>query len=166
MRILSRFVLGLLLVLSLSDCVFSQEAAVAPAETETTETGDDSINTCDATKEEEESEPSEDSNANATSTEEKVEVPKQSGPFIDLFGENLLSLKMVDESHAQIETHLTNDALKGKKVVGVYFSADWCGVSFVCFLSIIYHQCQLLIHTFPKALQVSLLCLISNNFFL
>lgn len=125
MRILSRFVLGLLLALSLSVCVISQEAAVAPAET-----GDDSINTCDATKEEEESQPSEDENANATITEEKVDVPKQSGPFIDLFGENLLSLKMVDESHAQIETHLTNEALKGKKVIGVYFSADWCGVSF------------------------------------
>jgi len=66
----------------------------------------------------------------ATDSEEvptEKAAPKQSGPFIDLFGETLLSLKMVDETHAQIENHLTNEALAGKKVIGVYFSADWCG---------------------------------------
>jgi len=67
----------------------------------------------------------------ATNTEEseqaeEVEV-KQSGPFIDLFGDTLVSLEMIDESHAQMRSHLTNDALKGKKVIGLYFSADWCG---------------------------------------
>ncbi|KAL7555002.1 hypothetical protein ACHAWF_018579 [Thalassiosira exigua] len=34
---------------------------------------------------------------------------------------------MVDETHAQVHQHLTNEALGGKKVVGLYFSADWCG---------------------------------------
>jgi len=70
--------------------------------------------------------------ANAESAKEQAnskaeEAPVQAGPLIDLFGEKLLSLKRVDESHAQIETHLTNEALAGKKVIGVYFSADWCG---------------------------------------
>jgi hypothetical protein len=51
--------------------------------------------------------------------------PAQSGPFIDLFGEVLLSLEMVDETHAQVHQHYTNEILSGKKVVGLYFSADW-----------------------------------------
>ena len=61
------------------------------------------------------------------SREETEELPMQSGPFVDLFGPVLLSLDMLDETHAQLAPHLTNDALKGKKVVGLYFSADWCG---------------------------------------
>ena len=28
-----------------------------------------------------------------------------------------------DETHAQVHQHFTNDALAGKKVVGLYFSA-------------------------------------------
>eukprot|EP00978_Attheya_sp_CCMP212_P002288 scaffold4708_cov55-Attheya_sp.AAC.5 len=54
-------------------------------------------------------------------------TPVQAGPFIDLLGETLLSLEMVDKGHAQLHSHYTNEALKGKKVVGLYFSADWCG---------------------------------------
>lgn len=53
--------------------------------------------------------------------------PVQQGPFVDLFGSTLLSLQMVDETHAQLEQHLTNEALSGKSVIGLYFSADWCG---------------------------------------
>lgn len=53
--------------------------------------------------------------------------PVQTGPFIDLFGESLLSLEMIDEKQAQLHSHYTNEALSGKKVVGIYFSADWCG---------------------------------------
>ena len=53
--------------------------------------------------------------------------PVQSGPFIDLLGPSLLSLEMVDASSAQLVAHYTNQALNGKKVVGLYFSADWCG---------------------------------------
>ena len=62
----------------------------------------------------------------ASATEEAATVA-QSGPFIDLLGEQLLSLEMVDETSAQVHQHLTNEALAGKKVVGLYFSADWCG---------------------------------------
>ena len=51
--------------------------------------------------------------------------PPQSGPFIDIFGEVLLSLEMVDDTHAQVHQHFTNEALGGQKVVGLYFSADW-----------------------------------------
>jgi thiol-disulfide isomerase/thioredoxin len=60
----------------------------------------------------------------STTTEE---APVQTGPFIDLLGPSLLSLEMVDETHAQLASHYTNDALRGKSVVGLYFSADWCG---------------------------------------
>jgi hypothetical protein len=51
--------------------------------------------------------------------------PVQSGPFVDLFGPTLLSLNMVDATRAQIVSNYTSDALRGKSVVGVYFSADW-----------------------------------------
>ena len=53
--------------------------------------------------------------------------PVQTGPLIDIFGQKLLSLEMVDETTAELREHLTTDALRGKKVIGVYFSADWCG---------------------------------------
>mmetsp|Transcript_12844 Transcript_12844/g.28433 ORF Transcript_12844/g.28433 Transcript_12844/m.28433 type:complete len:318 (-) Transcript_12844:234-1187(-) len=53
--------------------------------------------------------------------------PVQSGPFIDLLGETLLSLEILDEQRAQLNVNYTNEALSGKKVVGLYFSADWCG---------------------------------------
>ena len=58
---------------------------------------------------------------------EKSSPPQQSGPLIDIFGPKLLSLEMIDESTAELRPHLTTDALRGKKVIGVYFSADWCG---------------------------------------
>lgn len=57
----------------------------------------------------------------------KEDTPVQSGPFIDLLGETLLSLEMIDEQRAQLNTVYTNEALAGKKVIGLYFSADWCG---------------------------------------
>ena len=53
--------------------------------------------------------------------------PEQSGPFIDLLGSHLYELEMIDETQAQLTPQYTNEALKGKKVVGLYFSADWCG---------------------------------------
>jgi nucleoredoxin len=66
-----------------------------------------------------------------TSSTEKVateaKVPVQSGPLIDLFGPTLLKLEMLDETHARLQQNYTSDALRGKKVIGVYFSADWCG---------------------------------------
>lgn len=65
--------------------------------------------------------------ASKTAAEEKVVAPLQSGPFVDLLGPQLLSLEMLDATSAQLQPHYTNDALRGKKVVGLYFSADWCG---------------------------------------
>jgi nucleoredoxin len=53
--------------------------------------------------------------------------PLQTGPLIDIFGQQLLSLEMVNESSAELLPHFTSDKLRGKKVIGVYFSADWCG---------------------------------------
>lgn len=61
------------------------------------------------------------------STPEKEELPVQSGPFIDLLGPTLLSLEMTSETTATLHESLTNDSLRGKKVIGLYFSADWCG---------------------------------------
>lgn len=58
---------------------------------------------------------------------ESVVEPVQKGPFIDLFGPQLLSLEIIDETHAQFVANYTNEVLSGKKVVGIYFSADWCG---------------------------------------
>mmetsp|Transcript_12155 Transcript_12155/g.28843 ORF Transcript_12155/g.28843 Transcript_12155/m.28843 type:complete len:262 (-) Transcript_12155:48-833(-) len=55
------------------------------------------------------------------------EEPVQSGPLIDLLGPKLESLKIVDEQSAQVMEHYTNEALAGKTVIGLYFSADWCG---------------------------------------
>ena len=60
-------------------------------------------------------------------TEATTAVVQQVGPFIDLLGDLLLSLEMIDETKAQVHQHHTNVALQGKKVVGLYFSADWCG---------------------------------------
>jgi len=65
--------------------------------------------------------------ADDTSSQEEIAPAVQSGPYIDLLGDSLLSLEMVDETHAQVNQHNTNEALSGKKVVGLYFSADWCG---------------------------------------
>jgi nucleoredoxin len=59
--------------------------------------------------------------------EEPPLPPVQTGPLIDLFGPTLLSLEMIDEQHAQLTANYTSDGLRGKKVIGVYFSADWCG---------------------------------------
>ena len=60
-------------------------------------------------------------------TEATAAVVQQVGPFVDLLGDLLLSLEMIDETKAQVHQHHTNVALQGKKVVGLYFSADWCG---------------------------------------
>lgn len=126
MRLVLSFLLALLVFSNVSTLdVYAQEAAVATdAATETNEAAE----TCDAPTDA----PTDDSGEEKAEIVKEKEMPKaeapvQAGPFIDLFGANLLSLKMVDESHAQIETHLTNEALAGKKVIGVYFSADWCG---------------------------------------
>jgi len=64
--------------------------------------------------------------APATSSQGTVQAV-QAGPFVDLLGPTLLSLQMIDDTHAQINSHATTDALKGKNVVALYFSADWCG---------------------------------------
>jgi nucleoredoxin len=62
-----------------------------------------------------------------TLSKSSSELPLQSGPLIDLFGSRLFKLAMVDSTTAELRPNLTSDALRGKKVIGVYFSADWCG---------------------------------------
>jgi hypothetical protein len=58
--------------------------------------------------------------AETTTTE-----PVQSGPLIDLFGPQLLALEILDEQTGQLNAQYTNEALAGKNVIGIYFSADW-----------------------------------------
>ena len=77
----------------------------------------------DAATEEEATTTEEQQQAEAEATPDQL--PEQSGPFIDLLGAQLYSLEMIDETQAQLTPQLTNEALKGKKVVGLYFSADW-----------------------------------------
>ena len=60
-------------------------------------------------------------------SDSNTEAPIQSGPLIDLFGPTLLSLEFTDSTTAQFKEHYTNEILRDKKVIGVYFSADWCG---------------------------------------
>lgn len=113
-----------------------EDTAETSAEEETTEetTGTDA----EAADTQEES--SDDDNTVMEEEEQEVidapEPPQQTGPLVDIFGETLLSLVMIDNKNAQLEVHNTNDALKGKKVIGVYFSADWCK----CSLHIIYEH--------------------------
>lgn len=63
--------------------------------------------------------------AESTKGSQAVSPVVQSGPFVDLLGDLLISLEMIDETKAQVHQHHTNVALDGKKVVGLYFSADW-----------------------------------------
>ena len=51
--------------------------------------------------------------------------PIQSGPLIDLLGSKLQSLEKLDHQSVQVKEHYTNEALSGKTVIGLYFSADW-----------------------------------------
>jgi hypothetical protein len=67
-----------------------------------------------------------DTDSSETDTFENVaDEPVQSGPLIDLLGTQLYSMEIVDETSAQINAHYTNEVLAGKKVIGLYFSADW-----------------------------------------
>ena len=65
------------------------------------------------------------SNTDQANTVQEEEEPVQVGPFIDLLGTKLQSLKLIDEQSAELREEYTNDALRGKTVVGLYFSADW-----------------------------------------
>ncbi len=93
------------------------DATTTTTATEESKTDDDQQSTAAAAA-------SEQVEQQAATTAEQA-PPTQSGPFIDLFGDVLLSLEMVDETHAQVHQHYTNEILSGKKVVGLYFSADW-----------------------------------------
>mmetsp|Transcript_61360 Transcript_61360/g.150189 ORF Transcript_61360/g.150189 Transcript_61360/m.150189 type:complete len:335 (-) Transcript_61360:79-1083(-) len=66
-------------------------------------------------------------NVEEVEAEEEEEEPLQSGPLVDLLGPKLYSLTMVNEQQVQVNEHYTTDALRKKDVIGLYFSADWCG---------------------------------------
>lgn len=87
----------------------STEDVVAEAEATADEVESDSVQEVGATEE----------TASESTTEQIVE---QRGPFVDLLGHQLYSLEMIDETQAQLVPQYTNEALKGKKVVGLYFS--------------------------------------------
>lgn len=97
---------------------------------EAAEAIDEKVNTADASSaelpESDATEVKEDTAEKEETPSVAEEAPVQRGPFVDLLGETLLSLEMIDETHAQLKQQYTNDALSGKTVVGLYFSADWC----------------------------------------
>jgi hypothetical protein len=67
-----------------------------------------------------------DSKSESAEQEATKSEPVQAGPLIDLFGAQLLSFHLSDDGQSgQIGAEYTNEALAGKKVIGVYFSADW-----------------------------------------
>ena len=145
MRHAARLVVLLVVVLTLLGCgVRCQETATA---TETTEGADTSTTTSAETTTEDSTQQQAgdagekesmdldsrsdstaagaDTDPNGAANSGSPDSVVQAGPFIDLLGPSLLSLEMIDETTAQFQQHLTNDALQGKKVVGLYFSADW-----------------------------------------
>ncbi|CAJ1954460.1 unnamed protein product [Cylindrotheca closterium] len=127
----------LLLALLVQICILSNrngvmglQAVESPPETSsgteegTTETAAETAATEATPEAENEATPAEEEPA----AEESREVePVQEGPLIDIFGEKLYSFEFLDETTGQINPHYTNEALAGKKVIGLYFSADWCG---------------------------------------
>lgn len=98
----------------------SDEEVLEAAAADSTNTADETTSTAAA-----EEATTDEQTQQAEAEAEATPPPAQTGPFIDLFGEVLLSLEMVDETHAQVHQHYTNEVLSGKKVVGLYFSADW-----------------------------------------
>ena len=68
----------------------------------------------------------------AQETAQEITEPVQSGPLIDLLGTKLQSLEILDQQSAQVKEHYTNEALAGKKVIGLYFSADWYVITMLC----------------------------------
>lgn len=88
---------------------------------------EESLSETDVVADADESPVNDETNEVIEEEQEMVEAVKQEGPFIDLFGDTLLSLEMVNASHASLNQFYTNEALAGKKVIGLYFSADWCG---------------------------------------
>lgn len=55
------------------------------------------------------------------------QVSSQQGPFIDLLGLQLYEMVAINDTHRELSGPPTNEALAGADVVGLYFSADWCG---------------------------------------
>lgn len=125
---LSNFLYVLFVCLVAATTVNCQETATEDAK-EIDPPGDANATATDevveTTQEETEETTAASKEANDTVTEEAP--PVQTGPFIDLFGPTLLSLEMISDTQAQLQQHYTNDALSGKNVIGLYFSADWCG---------------------------------------
>ena len=130
-KVLLSFLFALVLIVSVVESqavdTATAEAAEASEATDSKNAADGSTvkaeeNVTEETKTDPEPKESETSKPNETKAEAP---PVQAGPLVDLLGPTLLSLELIDEKSAKIKDHLTNDALRGKKVIGLYFSADW-----------------------------------------
>jgi thiol-disulfide isomerase/thioredoxin len=55
------------------------------------------------------------------------ELQPSTGPFASLLGDELHVLHMISETQAELVAVSVDDALSRANVVGLYFSADWCG---------------------------------------
>lgn len=106
----------------------SEAAAAAAAEEETSAGAATAAETSEegAAAEERTGEPEEGAAAEER-TRRAAEAPAQVGPMVDIFGEQLYTFEFLDEKTGKIDARSTNEALAGKKVIGLYFSADWCG---------------------------------------
>jgi hypothetical protein len=62
-----------------------------------------------------------------TDVSEIEEFPESVGPFASLLGQELYALEMISDTQAQLLSLPTDMVLNDAKVVGLYFSADWCG---------------------------------------
>jgi len=121
----------LLLLVSISSIEISSSAKESDAsladpnvDSEQAKTPEDDLDT--DTTQAASTEASADEGSETPSATAKID-PVQEGPFVDLLGEKLVSLQMIDETSARLVSNYTSDALRGKKVIGLYFSADWCG---------------------------------------
>eukprot|EP00539_Tryblionella_compressa_P005106 CAMPEP_0178764750 /NCGR_PEP_ID=MMETSP0744-20121128/18005_1 /TAXON_ID=913974 /ORGANISM="Nitzschia punctata, Strain CCMP561" /LENGTH=282 /DNA_ID=CAMNT_0020420041 /DNA_START=45 /DNA_END=893 /DNA_ORIENTATION=+ len=99
---------------------------VSAQEVETAETVAETDTTISASEQEAVEEEQQLDSQEAETEQEQPEEPVQAGPLIDLLGTKLQSLE-IEGQNGILHEHYTNEALDGKRVIGLYFSADWCG---------------------------------------
>lgn len=73
------------------------------------------------------------SSSDETSAYDEIETTESAyiygtNPWVDMFGDTLYRWEMLPKTNEQeIVAEKTSDLLAGKKTIGIYFSASWCG---------------------------------------
>jgi hypothetical protein len=120
--------LCMLLACAVPSGVLAQETAGTTIESAVEETTEETIDLDTEEQPEVLADATQTAEADVVSQEKEggsADMPVQSGPFIDLLGPSLLAYEMLSPEQMQFKELPTNEALNGKKVVGLYFSADW-----------------------------------------